>query len=142
MIQIYWNMTIKLKLVFITSFLLLISCKISNGMSERAYNKSVREADIKFFKMQVYCSCLKNAYENKDIMKEIWKEDLLAVFDDISGPNIQKTVDSLGKIVAQTIKPEEYPDFEGKKRITVKCLEYYTSKELDNIAYKRFKKYY
>ena len=135
-------MSVKLKLLFITSFLLLISCKISNGMSEKAYNKSIREADIKFFKMQVYCACLNNAYENKDIIKSIRTEDLLAVFDDLSSPDIQKTVDSLGKIIARTIKPEEYPDFEGKKRITVKCLEYYTSKELDNIAHKRFKKYY
>lgn len=135
-------MDTKLKLVFIIPLLLLISCKVNNSNSERAYNKSVKEGSIKYFKMQVYCSCLRNSYENKDIMKEIWKEDLLAVFDDISGPDIQKTVDSLGRIVAQTIKPEEYPDFEGKKRITVKCLEYYTSKELDNIAHKRFKKYY
>jgi hypothetical protein len=136
------GMSVKLKLLFITSFLLLISCKANNSNSERAFNKRVKEGNIKYFKMQVYCSCLNNAYENKDIIKSIRTEDLLAVFDDLSSPDIQKTVDSLGKIVAQTIKPEEYPDFEGKKRITVKCLEYYTSKELDNIARKRFKKYY
>jgi hypothetical protein len=131
----------KLKILSIL-FVLLFSCKSNTIYSDRTYKRNTLEGNIKFFKMQVYCACLRNAYENKDIMREMWKEDLLATFDGLASEQTQKTVDSLGSLIARTIKPEENPDFEGKKRITVKCLEYYTSKELDNIARKRFKKYY
>lgn len=96
------------------------------------YNQ--REGFAHFFKIQVFCDALKKSYQDKEIFEKIGKEDLLGGYDGIAHSSIQEKIDSLATKVANSIKPEEYPDFENKKFIMKACLEYYNSKELDSIA--------
>ncbi|KGO78815.1 hypothetical protein Q763_16645 [Flavobacterium beibuense F44-8] len=118
--------------------ILIMSCK-SQNISEQELANNQEETFIHFFKIQSYCSCLKNSYSNKNIFSLIEQEDLLGSYDALADPEILKKIDSLGKIFSLKVKPEEYPDFKGKKRITQYCLSFYTSQELDKIAKEEFR---
>ena len=124
-------------------FLLIVlaSCSGNKKYSERQYQKNVKDAFIYFFKVQAYCSCVQHAYANKEIVKLQWEEDLMGSYDGLAYPEVLKAIDSLGRAEASKIKPSEYADFEGKKRITAACLDFYTGKTLDSVATAMYKKH-
>lgn len=123
--------------------LLLISvgCNAQKEIPNRQLANNQEEAFVDFFKIQVYCSCLKHGYENKQIMELIYKEDLLGGYDGLANDLIQEEINTIGKQIASTIKPETYLDFENKKRITATCLNFYNSKDLDSLAKSIYEKY-
>jgi hypothetical protein len=100
-----------------------------------------QEGFVHFFKVQVFCAALEHSYQNKEIMRLIEQEDLAGSYDGLAIEKVHITIDSIGRKVAETIKPEEYADFNNKKRIIEKCLLYYNSKELDSIARSQCFKY-
>lgn len=118
----------------------LVSCKPQKGINESEIIGKEKEAFVHFFKIQTYCSCIKYGYSNKDINTLMAEEDLLGSYDDLADPFIQGMIDSLGKQVSIKIQPEEYLDFQNKRRITETCLGFYTSSELDSIAHTTYKK--
>ncbi|MGV3459115.1 MAG: hypothetical protein ACO1N9_01545 [Flavobacterium sp.] len=116
----------------------LTGCASKQDIAKRNYEKNLRDATIHFFKIQSFCSCYKFSFKQNDITMLMAQEDLMGSFDMLQNPDILKTIDSLGRTEAEKIKPSDYADFEGKKRITMSCLEFYNSKRLDSIAKTKF----
>lgn len=128
-----------MKLFFI---LILTSLFTSCNSEKKVVNKNPQEeAFVKFFKIQTFCSCYKHSFKENDVIKIMSEEDLLGTYDGLADPVFLKKIDSLGKEISETIKPSEYLDFEGKKRITATCLDFYTSSKLDSIARAEYKKF-
>lgn len=128
-----------MKKIFGFLLIFVIGCSTVNKTPERLSPekellKHQREGFAHFFKIQVFCHALEKSYQDKEIFEKIGKEDLLGGFDGTADPTIHQKIDSLATKLANSIKPEEYLDFENKKFIMKACLEYYNSKELDSVA--------
>lgn len=127
-------------IISILLIIFLTSCSSQKVVSERALKKNQEDGFVHFYKVQSFCSCIRQAYENKQITELMQKEDLLGSYDELANQLFQKQIDSLAKNVAQGIKKETYEDFEGKKRIAETCLTFYTSKKLDSLAHVTYKR--
>jgi len=138
-------------LLLIFTFLLFLSCSV-NKRPQFTYrsdkSKKDKEESIynKRFRDNVFYKCLRHGYGdslNFKIGKLMAQKDLFSPSDE---PFIQKEEsiqDSLAKRVIANI-PTPYIHLEdekidGKNFIISSCLSYYESKELNNIAEKRYK---
>lgn len=127
-------MRIKIKIALYCITVVFFSCNSQKETTGEQLTQNQKEAFIHFFKVQSYCYCLSHSYENKQIMELIAREDLQGSYDGIAHPVILRKANSLGYEASLGIKPQTYPDFENKKRITEGCLNFYVSKRLDSVA--------
>lgn len=128
-----------------STIILLISfafnCTAQQDTSQNQLQKNQEIAFVYYFKVQAFCSCLEQSYKNSQIMELIEKEDLQGSYDGLAVDKIQQRISHLGKEAALNIEKEDYPDFNDKKRIMSKCLDFYNSENLELEAKSLYKTY-
>lgn len=141
-------------------FLVIFSISCDTILKENNQNKTLHdsEASIKEFKIVFFCDCISKSLSNSTVDYLI-STDGSYTHDFSLGLNNYNLLDSLATAVAFQIEkdsvewinkigtnwtPEEFErarmeGLVGKKTFKF-CLDYYTSKELDDIAKAQFKK--
>ncbi|MCF8239727.1 MAG: hypothetical protein K9I85_16300 [Saprospiraceae bacterium] len=139
-------------------FLVIFSISCNTILKENNQNKTLHdsEASIKEFKIVFFCNCISESFNNSTVDYLI-STDGSYTHDFSLGLNNYKLLDSLAKSVAFQIERDSVEwinkisknstpgEFEilrmeglvGKKTFKF-CLDYYTSKELDDIAKAQF----
>jgi hypothetical protein len=113
--------------------------------------KSVKEDNrkgiwIDTYKTSVFWSCFKESYKNDTIGKLIGKKDFILQYEVIGNWDIYDNAKIIGINNAKNIKKPTFPKFEEGDSIAFykknyhlqNCLQYYASKELNDIAEKEF----
>jgi hypothetical protein len=127
-------------LIIITTF---FSCN-SYKRDKFYYRKDDKNGWINTFKAEVFYECLREGYQNDTVFKIIAKKDLFNSYDGFEF-NVIDSAKILGSsIIKKMPKPYINMDNEDLKErnfISMTCLNYYASKELDSIAKKAFKEH-
>ena len=101
---------------------------------------------INNFKTEFFFSCLKKGYKSDSITNLISKKDLLYLYEPYAFQHEQ--IDSISSLIIEKMPKPIYPhndEINDKKEldknyICASCLNYYSSRELDSIAKKKYKK--
>lgn len=120
---------------------IFLSCS-SYQRDEFSYRKEDKKVWINTFKSEVFYQCLREGYQNDTIFKLMAQKDLFNSYDGFEF-NIIDSAKDLGstiikKIPVPFIKLDE-ADLKNKNFISMTCLNYYASRELDSIAKKAYK---
>ena len=129
------------KIFLLLTSLIIFSCS-TYQRDKFSYRKDDKKYWINNFKSEVFYECLKEGYQNDTIFKLIAKKDLFNTreyfeFDLIDSAKV------LGKSIIIKM-PTPYinldeSDLKNKNFISMSCLNYYASRELDSIAKKLYK---
>jgi hypothetical protein len=129
------------KVCFLMLMLLFISCS-TYQRDKFSYRKEDKKYWINNFKSEVFYECLKEGYQNDTIFKLIAKKDLFNTREYFEF-NLIDSAKVLGKSIIKKM-PSPYInldeiDLKNKNFISMSCLNYYASRELDSIAKKAYK---
>ncbi|MEJ2884321.1 hypothetical protein [Pedobacter sp. GR22-6] len=91
---------------------------------------------VSLYKSQAFMSCLKE--ENPTLLNN---DISRAINFDVMGSSAANQADSLGRSAYKTILPSSILDLDHKKPVCNSCLDFYSSKELDEAAKKAHKEY-
>jgi hypothetical protein len=97
-----------------------------------------KKASIEAFKQSVTYSCISEGMQNKKYDSIVLKNDASFSYDGLMGSNFYK-IDSIGRSEGKKIPRTPLEDLGKKKIIHSHCLQFYKSKELDEIAKKWYK---
>ena len=128
------NKNMKKKFLLI-SFLVLTSCATNKSHKINNTKHTKKSDNIELAKKYVFIKCLMYSYDNNLRDSIINKDMSLSMIWDIgdSIPFIHKNLDSLSMDYAKSIKITQIKDYNQKKPILYKCLNYYKSKKTDSI---------
>jgi len=110
----------------------IITILISFFLSE-AYSQKVLSAKEmgEIYRQYFLARCIYFAFgEEKVFSKDISLSVYYATGDEFGDTNHSYKLDSLAKKVLSSITPTQVADYEGRKPILMRCIEYYESKEL------------
>lgn len=113
--------------IFVLTF--FVSCR--TFLSKKEY--------IESFKLDVTHYCISEGMQSKLYDSIVFKNDASFRYDGLIGPEYYK-IDSLGRSEGRKIPKTPIMDLGKEKLIYAHCLQYYKSKELNNIAKKWWKK--
>ncbi len=141
-------MGFKLKIMknkFLFSFI-LFSIAFLGGCSNNIYQKYEYDQPtnpwINAFKDNVFFQCLKESYKGDSIFKMIEKKDAFNPYDGLSLEAIEMSRELAKNFVKNMPPPVMCENCEsGQNYYMARSLHYYSSKELDNIAKKLYKKH-
>ena len=129
------------RIYLLMQMLVLLSCS-TYQRDKFSYRKDDKKYWINNFKSEVFYECLKEGYQNDTIFKLIAKKDLFNTreyfeFDLIDSAKVfGKSI--IIKMPTPYINLDE-SDLKNKNFISMSCLNYYASRELDSIAKKAYK---
>lgn len=158
----------QIKTLLITSFclaaLFLNSCSHSeekklSGQQSQFVPQNYLDKLIPEFKVNFFCSCLREANQNSHAIKEVLNQDNSIASDFPLGIENYQLIDSLARKVNESILQDsiqlatffcgdckDKEEFERKRangkigrRIMTHCLDFYESEELDSIARQAFR---
>ncbi|MBV4356353.1 T6SS amidase immunity protein Tai4 family protein [Pinibacter aurantiacus] len=98
-------------------------------------NNEIRLSSV--YKDYVFYKCIQEAFPNDSIYNKDISETVLmemsnyAIMKERSGK-----MDSIAKAFVNSIQPTQIADYENKKPLFLRCLEFYKSKELDKFVKK------
>lgn len=129
------------KIILILISIVFFSCS-TYQRDKFSYRKEDKNVWINTFKSEVFYQCLKEGYQNDTIFKLMTKKDLFNTYE-----GFEFDVIDSAKILGSTIikkMPAPYinldeADLKNRNFISMTCLNYYASKELDSIAKKAYK---
>lgn len=129
----------KIYILFIIISTFLIGC--NSGRPKFNYSKTDNPW-IQAFKDKAFVSCLKESYSNDTIFALIEREDLFNPYDGFyTREKFVVKADSVGRAISKNLPPTNYKDYGKSNYYMATCLHYYTSKDLDSVARREFKKY-
>lgn len=129
------------KLLLSIILITLISCK-SYKRNDFTYRKEDKNGWINTFKAEVFYSCLKEGYNNDTIFKLMSKKDLFNSYEGFESEVLDSAKVLGNNIIKNLPKPYinlDEIDLNNKNFISMSCLNYYASKQLDIIAKKAYK---
>lgn len=126
----------------------LTSCSTSQ-LSKFEYHLGEKEAWINAYKTEAFWGCFTESYKNDTLVKIISKRDFINQPEIIADWDAFFKAQEEGKNISKNITKPTYPKFEDgnkeefykKNYFLASCLNYYKSKELDNLAKEEYKKF-
>ena len=123
-----------------------MSCSTYNREKFEYHLGNKKNEWINNFKTEFFFSCLKKGYKSDSITNLISKKDLLYLYEPYAFQHEQ--IDSISRLIIEKMPKPIYPhndEINDKKEldknyICASCLNYYSSRELDSIAKKKYKK--
>ena len=118
----------KNKILFTVLIFLVVSCSTTKKITNQRSN---------WIRDYAFCSCFEYTI-NETIKKEIRRIDFsrAMLFDIADLSEIYKSIDSLALKQSKKIQPTQIEDYENKRPIIAKCLEFSRSKEIDSLIEK------
>lgn len=103
-----------------------------NGNQESKDNR-LRNEKRQWLKDYALCSCLYQGFPHDSFQK---KDISLAAYAEISEyqPSTFAFLDSITREIVLHIRPSQLSDHQGKKAITLHCIQFYKSLRLDSIV--------
>jgi len=137
------------KIVFILLICLLSSCTISKNLETERRNWNFKNWKQEY-KDRAFYLCVLNGFENNKLEKDLIKSDRsfysplgMAIFDESLYPIINQEVNKirLDSINLSGTYPEDLKVLYEKREVLGHCLNFYKSKELNDLAKKEKKKW-
>lgn len=128
-----------ISLLFIAS---LFACSNIKELKQERQEWDFKNWDRKF-KERTFCLCQLKGFENKNLEKELWRNDKsyysplgVAIFDDQLELQIKKEIETirLDSIKAIGAYPNDLKPIFQKRNVANHCLEFYNSKRLDSLT--------
>jgi hypothetical protein len=129
------------KIILLITSLIISSCS-TYQRDKFSFRKEDKKCWVNTFKSEAFYQCLREGYQNDTIFKLIAKKDLFNTYEgfELNLIDSAKTLGSsvIKKMPAPYINLDE-SDLKNKNFISMSCLNYYASRELDSIARKLYK---
>lgn len=134
------------KIILISSVILLIFSCNSYKRNRFEYHLGNKKNEwINNFKTEFFFSCLNKGYKSDSIANLISKKDLLYLYEPFAYQHEQ--VDSISSLIIEKMPKPIYAHNDeinykkelDKNYICASCLNYYSSRELDSIAKRKYK---
>lgn len=116
-------------------FTLLLAVLFVSCNNYKRYLKAHELMNVDFertYRDYALCKCLQFGYDNPEILKE---DISTGVYMDFSQHTLafhgtSQKLDSLARLVADSIQPSQIADYGGKKAVMLDCIEFYNSELL------------
>lgn len=121
---------------------LLFACSTTKELKQERREWDFKNWDRKF-KERAFCLCQLKGFENKNLEKELWRNDKsyhsvlgIAIFDAPLESQIKKEIETirLDSIKAIGNYPDDLKPIYQKRNVASHCLEFYNSKRLDSLT--------
>lgn len=129
-------------ILYLSAFVFIISC---STYRREKFSYTPKTPWINSYKSEVFYACMKEGLRNDSLHITLKNRDLFNAYSGIDFLSIDKARE-LGKEIILNMPPTPYIKIDKgeeylmkKNFISVRCLEFYASRELDSIAKKEYK---